>query len=59
MELSTLEMIDETYKFFVQALRDKEDYDAICLNEFALIDRYERRQWMCKIQLPFKTMPLW
>ena len=56
MDSATLELIDEEYKCVVQALSNKDDYDAICLNELAPIDRYQRRHWMSKIQLPFKTM---
>ena len=56
MDSATLELIDEEYKCVVQALSNKDDYDAICLNKLAPIDRYQRKQWMSKIQLPFKTM---
>ena len=56
MESSTLEKIDETYKRVTEALSNKDDYDAICLNKFAPIDRYEQRQWISKIQSPFRTM---
>jgi len=38
-----------------QALGDKEDHDAICLNELAPSDCYQWRHWINETQLPFKT----
>ena len=51
-----LATIDKSYRCIANALRDKENYEAICLNELAPTDRYQRRHWLENIKLPFQTM---
>ena len=61
LELHTIqpvcvESVDKSYRCIVEALSGKDEYDPICLNEIAPTDRYRRRHWLEKIQLPYKTM---
>ena len=51
-----LSTIDKSYRCIVNALSEKDDYEAICLNELAPTDCYRRRHWLDNIQLPFTTM---
>jgi len=53
---SCVKSVDETYRCIIDVKSGKDEYDPICLNEIAPTDRYQRRNWLKKIQLPYKTM---
>ena len=44
------------YAQLCELLSDKDDYDAISLNDIAPEDHYERQQWMDGLSLPYRTM---
>ena len=54
--ISRSKSVDEAYRCIVEALAGKDEYDPVCLNELAPTDRYRRRHWIEKIQLPYRTM---
>ena len=54
--ISPRKSVDEAYRCIVEALAGKDEYDPVCLNELAPTDRYRRRHWIEKIQLPYRTM---
>ena len=61
LELCTIhpgcvDSVNQTYRCIVDALRGKDEYHRICLNEIVPTDWYQHRHWLEKIQLPFKTM---
>ena len=51
-----VDSVKQTYRCIVDALRGKDEYHPICLNEIVPTDRYQHRHWLEKIQLPYKTM---
>ena len=60
LEVRTLEAADspvkECYAAVNEELAEKMEYEPVCLNEFAPVDRYQRRHWMEKLELPVRSM---
>ena len=48
--------ISERYVPLLNLLSEKANYEPIFLNDIAPSDRYQRRHWLDKLDLPFRTM---